>query len=126
MYANIATSTFVPIQGTFDIAQARSSLRLKIAHQHWPTVFNARAATALTALGELILALGKSQPVLIRITFVEQFGKRGIELWTELSISDESFPQWEARKHNLERAASDILFSEAGDNIEITAYVWVE
>lgn len=121
-----STSTVVPIQGTFDIAQARSALRLKVAQRRLPTVFNARAAAAVTALGELILALNKSQPVLIKISTVDRGNVCGIELSTRFRIPEGKPPQWDDRKRSLERAATETFFDEDRDDVGITAYIWSE
>ena len=121
-----STSTIVPIQGTYDIALARNTLRTKIALQRWPIVFNARAATALTALGELILITGKVQPIPIKIEILGQPSKCGIKLTCRFSLPDKRPIRWEEHKHKLEQAAADTKIQESESEIEITAYVWTE
>lgn len=119
-------ATVVPIQGTFDIALARNTLRTKIAQQRWPMVFNARAATALTALGELILMVGKAQAVPVHIEVLEQSKKYGIRLNCRFRLPDKKPIRWEEQKNKLEQAAADTEIQESQTEIEVTAYVWVE
>jgi hypothetical protein len=119
-------ATVVPIQGTFDIALARNTLRTKIAQQRWPMVFNARAATALTALGELILMVGKAQAVPIHIEVLEEPKKYGIRLNCRFRLPDKKPIRWEEQKNKLEQAAADTEIQESQTEIEVTAYVWVE
>lgn len=120
------SSTVLPIQWSFDIAQGRNILRHKIAYNRWPIALNARAATALTALGELILALEKSQPIPVRIATLEHAGKCGIELSAHFRLPDRKPTQWEERIRNIERVAADTKFHESENSIEITTYIWAE
>jgi hypothetical protein len=116
----------VTVQGTFDIALARNTLRTKIAQQRWPTIFNAHASTALTALGELIILADRTHPVPITIEMLEQSDKGGIKLSSHFRIPDRRPVQWEDQKRNLEQAAADARIQESGNEIEITAYVWIK
>ena len=63
-------STTIPIQGTFDIAKGRNSLRAHIAAQRWPPTFGARAAAVVTALGELILNVQGQNLVIVRMNVI--------------------------------------------------------
>lgn len=126
MNTTAATSTVALIQGTFDIAQARNTLRIKIAHRGWTPLFNAHASTALTALGELILSLKQAQPIPVKIASVEQPGRCGIELSTRFRLTVEKPPQWDERCRNLEKASAETTFNESGDVIEITTCIRVK
>lgn len=75
----------IPIQGTFDIAQARATLRTHLALFRWSPLFTARASTAVTALGELIIAFehGRVCPVRMQISNAK---KPGIDFICKLHI----------------------------------------
>lgn len=115
-------STIVPIQGTYDIAMARNTLRTKIGQQGWPSVMNARASAALTALGEVILALNLHKPVLVKIELTDEV-RKGICLISQLVICDKDAIRWDERKTNLSKVASSEIV-EHGDNVQIRLSVW--
>lgn len=120
------SSTVVFIQGTFDVARARNILRLKIAQQGWTPFYQAKAAAALTALGELILSTQPTLPVLVKISRIDQADAAGIKLSTQLVGSTEKKPiRWEEHTANLKRAAETSV-NEWGDVIDITVFIRVE
>jgi hypothetical protein len=119
-------ATAVPIQGTFDIAIARNTLRSKIVQQRWPIVFNARAATALTALGELILALDRSQTIVIQIETLTDEKKCGIQLSSQFRTPEKKPVQWEERKRSVKSAALDSEIDDSGSEVRIRIRIWVE
>lgn len=121
-----AISTVVPIQGTFDIALARNALRTRISRLRWPTIFNARAAMALTALGELILHVESSRPIVISIEMLEQSQKCGIRLSCRFALGDKKPLYWDERKQNLKRVSQDTDIQESEGEIEVTTYIWVD
>ncbi|MBZ0303322.1 MAG: hypothetical protein K8J31_26505 [Anaerolineae bacterium] len=115
----------IPIQGTFDIAQGRNAIRTRIALQHWPLPFNGRAATAMTALGELILLSNRSKAVPVRITFLNNQPRCGIELDCTLPKPDGEIVRWNSKTDNLARAADTLDMQEHGNQIEIRVCVWL-
>ena len=117
------TKTVIPIQGTFDIAQGRNTIRTKINLRRWPIAFHARAATAMTALGEMILMNDQKQVVAVYITFLNGQGRYGVEFTCSLPKSIVEKIQWERKSHNLERAVDTLDLHENGDNILVEAYV---
>jgi hypothetical protein len=123
----LTMTTVIPVQGTFDIAQGRNTLRTKIAMQHWPVTFAfyARATTTLTALGEIILLLDKSRTMCIELKFFGQEPRCGIQLACKVSPMAQTASQWEQKVANLARAADELNIYESADHIEIQAYIWL-
>ncbi len=80
----------ITIQNAFDITAARNQLRQKIVGSNWTPVFRARAATALTALGELILRL--RQPTVVDVSVVMGHGTWGVKISCNLSQAEELGP----------------------------------
>lgn len=119
-------STVVPIQENYDIAIARNILRVKVRQQGWPANMTARAATALTALGEIILALNRQQPIVIKIEIAQEAieNKRGVRLVSQLLIPDKNAIKWQERKLNLKSLAHDSEILERGENVQIKLNIW--
>ena len=122
-YDNL-TSTVVPIQGTFDIARARNSIRAMISLRRWSANFNARAATALTALGELILLTGGNKTVPIRVEIHECENRCGIMLSCTVEASNSEPARWEAKQNNLRRAVDEFDIEEKISQLRIAVWVW--
>ena len=114
------------MQGTFDLSLARNTLRRKIAEQHWPIIFNARAATVLTALSELILALDQTQLVMIEIETIEDMERHGVSLSSQFADPDNKPTQLKELIGNLQRTTADSEIHESGNQIQIRVYSWVE
>lgn len=125
MFTSSSSTTAALIQGPFDIAHARNMLRLKIAHCGWPLVFNVRAATILTVLGEFLLAMELSQPVLIRIASVEQPEKCGIELAVSFHRPEQQSAQWSVGWQALERLA-EVEYHDLGRVMNVTISIWLK
>jgi hypothetical protein len=122
---NTSDSTVIPIQGTFDIAQGRNTIRSKVTLWRWPISFNARAATAMTALGELILFGNVSTVTPVHITFINSETECGIELRCTIPKSVSEADRWDVKADNLVRATDDLDVQESGNQIEIRAWVWL-
>ena len=116
-------TTVIPIQGTFDIAQGRNTIRTRIASQHWPMSFNARAATAMTILGELILLCNDSKAVPVRISLLNDQKLHGIELSCTLTKPTDDPARWKSKADNLTRVADSLDMQEHGNQIEIRACI---
>lgn len=117
--------TTIPIEGTFDIARGRSSLRTHVAVHRWPPQFNARTSAALTALGELILACSPNRVVIIRLEVVADGEDKGI-------VFDMTLPSLEVDKLRLdqglariERAVDRLDIREFPNGMQVTAHVCV-
>jgi len=118
-------STFIPIQGTFDIAHARASLRVHMAAQHWSTRFCARATIAITALGELIIAAEHGGVATVRVS-IHEGTKPGVELSCVVRLRS-------SNEHRLEQAIAtfdrtvDLLRAEERNGIlYITSRMYLE
>ncbi len=122
----VSLFTVVPIQGTFDIAYARNTLRLKIAQQRWSMFVNAHASIALTALGELILLTERAQPVMVNIETIAEPQRYGVRLSSRFDVPGAKPSNWEEKKRNLEQASSEFNLTETEDGVDIIAYIWVE
>ncbi len=70
------------IQNAFDITAARNQLRRLIVGSNWPPVFQARAATTVTAFGELIIRA--RVPSVLNVAVVMGNGLWGIRFECEL------------------------------------------
>ena len=116
-------TTVIPIQGTFDIAQGRNTIRTRIASQHWPVSFNARSATAMTVMGELILLCNGSKAIPVRITLLNDQKPHGIELSCTLPKLTGEIVRWKSKMDNLTRVADTLDVKEHGGHVEIRACV---
>ena len=117
-------STVIPIQGTFDIAKGRRSIRAHIATQRWTPVFGARAGAALTALGELILHAGVSRIVAVRLYIIDTGDEAGIEFDCQLhpcNIADNG--KFEQAQQRLENATDDLYLRVDKGCVQIHAGV---
>lgn len=117
-------TAIIPVHGTFDIALGRRTLRQKIASQRWESAFNARAAAALTALGELIL-LGQPCaliPVTIRLFHEPELS--GVELSCSVDTAEMDSYRLDEAKRRLTNATDELDIQEDGRNHRVTAQVW--
>lgn len=121
----MAITTTIPIQGTFDIAKGRNSLRAHIAAQHWSLTFGARAAAALTALGELILSVNQQNLVIVRINVIQQEDAGGIEFLCQFRVADEDRSRYQEIVQRLLRATDKLEVREVAQMIQIVAAVWL-
>jgi hypothetical protein len=117
-------STTIPIQGTFDIAKGRNSLRAHIAAQHWSPTFGARAAAALTALGELILQANKHNLVIVRMNVFEEGNEIGVQFTCTIQIPEGESAGLRQAEDRLSRAADQLEMQEIAHSVQITAGVW--
>ena len=116
-------STTIPVQGTFDIAKGRNSLRAHIAAQRWSPTFGARAAAALTALGELILNAQGQNLVIVRLNVIDEGEVKGVQFVCNIQINDAD--TYENAAQRLQRAADDLDVREVAQNAQIVASVYV-
>lgn len=117
-------STVVPIQGTFDIAKGRNSLRTHIAVQHWPATFGAHASALLTALGELILSSGQGYLVPVQMFFEEGDEGVGIRFVCAIPMHNIDSNKFQNIISRLERASDTLNIKEDGIRVHITACLW--
>lgn len=115
--------TTIPIQGTFDIALGRKTLREKVLAQGWKPAFNARAAAALTALGELILlaSAGKTVPVTLRM--LEEANDPGILLSCQVNPMDVIPDSLDQATERLNQASDDLQIEETTRGFRIAVQV---
>jgi hypothetical protein len=115
--------TTIPIQGTFDIARGRRTLREKVLAMGWKPSFNARAAAALTALGELILlsSAGKTVPVTLRM--LEDADDPGILLSCQVNPTDVIADTLDQATERLDQASDDLQIEETSRGFRIAVQV---
>lgn len=119
-------SVVLPIDGTFDIARGRNTLRSHLASHHWSPMFGARAAALLTAIGELILYAGGGHRVVLRLEVIEDGPDAGVRLSCDLHLPDDN-PQVEKARQRLVRASDTLDIAHISDNdmMRVTATVQV-
>lgn len=117
-------STTIPIQGTFDIAKGRNSLRAHVAAQNWPPTFGARAAAVLTALGEFILQANRHNLVIVRMNVIEDGDEVGVQFTCSVQIPDGASAGLQQAEDRLSRAADQLEMQEIAHSMQITAGVW--
>lgn len=116
-------TTVIPIQGTFDIAKGRSSLRSQIAEHSWPSTTTVKAGALLTALGDLIVPAALESSIPIHVEFAPEGPHRGIHVSCTLPaehVSEERIAQVE---ETLRSASDHLLIEEDGSTVFITAYL---
>jgi hypothetical protein len=118
--------TTIPIEGTFDIARGRSSLRTHIAVHRWPPVFAARASAVLTAIGELVLTSRVGQVVLVKMAVIAEGEDQGIHFDLVLPTPDIDTARLQQALTRIERAADGFVMRKIGENLEISAQVSVK
>jgi len=119
------TSIVLPIQESFDIARGRNSIRTLISLRHWPVTFVARAATGLTALGELLLLTGNSRVIPVRAEILGNDQGSGIVLDCRLDLQATSLPQWEEKLDKLTRAVDELIVEADNAHVVLKAFVYV-
>jgi hypothetical protein len=117
-------ATIIPIQGTFDIAIGRNTLRTKIVARRWAPKFNARAAAALTALGELILSAETSRIVPVRMRVLEEEAA-GIEFSCDIRLNNSSGDRFDEAQARLDRATDELDMVSGGSTVRVIARIWV-
>ena len=121
----IMLSTVIPIQGTFDVAKGRNSLRTHIAVQRWPANFGARASALLTALGDLILSSGQGHLVPVQMFFENNDGTVGIRFNCAIPLHNIASERFQDIVSRLERASDTINVKEDGIRIHIIVCLWM-
>ena len=117
--------TTIPIEGTFDIAKGRSSLRTHVAVHRWPPQFKARTSAALTAFGELILACSPSRVVIIRLEVIAEGNDQGIVFDMTLPSPDGDKLRLDQGLARIERAVDRLDIRELPNSMQVTAKVCV-
>lgn len=102
-------TTVVPIQGTFDIAQARARLRTHLAPLRWSPLFTARSSTAVTALGELIIAFEHGKVCPVRVAIEDEKKNKGISFSCSLHFDEQDDQQRVTNLLNHLRSCVDSL-----------------
>lgn len=126
MVNDVQTNIIIPIQGTFDIAKARNTIRTKISAQDWPADFSfiARASTAMTALGEMILLGDATQSTQVFASFCVDDTKHGIKLHCTLPNPTSDHLRWESKVDNLRQMADELDIEQKGNKISVQAVIW--
>jgi hypothetical protein len=114
-------SSNVPIQNVSDITAARNLLRKKITGTKWSPTFRARAATALTAIGEFIIRT--KQIGTLDVAVIMGQGTWGVELRCDLPNSGD-VTAGEVR-HQLSRIADDVQMDNNDGHLNIIARMWI-
>lgn len=115
--------TTIPIEGTFDIARGRLSLRTHTAIHGWPPVFAARASAVLTAIGELIIASGANRVIPVKMGVVAESEDQGLTFELSLPAQDANSSQWETALARVDRAADSMSTRDIANNIEISTWI---
>ncbi len=118
--------TTMVIEGTFDIARGRNSLRTHTARQRWPPVFVARATAALTALGELILSSQPEKPVVVQLNIIDRGHDPGVQFTCNIEPFNHTLPRLRKAQENLARATDDLDVHETANGIRISAHMLAE
>lgn len=118
-------SAVLPIEGTFDIARGRNTLRSHITACNWPPMFGARASALLTAIGELILYAGDGHMVVVRLEVIEDGADAGITLSCDLNELPGDNPQVEKARQRLVRAADTLDIEGVDGLIRVQARIHV-
>ncbi len=111
----------IAIHNASDITTARNVLRKKITGTKWTPTFRARAATALTAIGEFILR--SHQQANLGVNVVMGQGTWGVELRCDLPDGGE-ITAAEIR-HQLSRIADDVQMDDSTGSLNIIARMWI-
>jgi hypothetical protein len=120
----MATSN-LPIEGTFDIARGRNTLRSYVIANNWTPMFGARAAALLTAIGELILYAGGGQMVIVKLNVIEDGDSAGVELACEMKPPSGDNQQYEKARQRLVRASDTLEIDQTPDGLYVRACVQV-
>jgi hypothetical protein len=118
-------TTTIPIEGTFDIAKGRSSMRAHIAVQRWPTVFGARVSAALTALGELIIAFGSDRVIIVKAEIIYGGTNDGVAFEVNLPLMNTDEPRLSQALARLERATDTLGMRDIANITQIATSVLV-
>jgi hypothetical protein len=111
----------IPIHNISDITAARNLLRKKITGTKWSPTFRARAAIALTAIGEFILRSKRAG--MLDVSVIMGQGTWGVELRCDLSDS-EGITAGEVR-HQLMRITDDVQMQSDNGHLNIIARMWI-
>jgi hypothetical protein len=111
----------IQIQNALDITVARNQLRQKIVGKEWTPGFRARAATVLTALGELILR--SRQPTVMEVTVVMGRGTWGVKLCCKLPIDEQL--RSEIVRQKLVPLVDEIQIHDKEGQLHTEACIWL-
>jgi len=118
-------TTKIDIQGTFDIAKGRNTLRKFIMAQRWSPTFNARASTALTALGELIICSSPEHEMIeVQVYILDTDDDTGIEMNCQIPILESGNLALETAQDRLKRAADHLFINNQGRTWQVALQVW--
>lgn len=118
-------SSVIPIQGTFDVAKGRNSLRTEIARQCWPGTLNVRASATLTALGDLIVHSKPTSSVPVHVDFHLEGPRPGIHICCTMSsyyITQEALARIQ---NNLNTACDELVISWEDDKVSVDANICI-
>lgn len=116
-------STVVGVKEAFDVARGRALLRTMILSRRLNPRLNVRATTALTALGELIVAANTTRIVPLKIGVVESGQSTGIEMSCDIETCNDDGTLIESY-HQLRRVTDDLDIQNTAAAMRITLRVW--
>jgi hypothetical protein len=111
----------IQIQNAFDITVARNQLRQKIVGKEWTPGFRARAATVLTAIGELILR--SRQPSMLDVTVVMGRGTWGVKV--RCSLPNGEHLRSDTVRQKLSPLADEVQVQDKEGQLLTEACVWL-
>jgi hypothetical protein len=111
----------IPIQSEFDLKSARNMLRKKMVGGKWLPPFQARAATTLTLMGELILLSEK--PGTVQISILTKQGVWGVELKCNFIDNGELFT--EDKHQRLEHIVDSLQTSPKDGRLYLITQLWL-
>jgi hypothetical protein len=114
-------TSFIPIEGTFDIALARRAVRVRMAARRWAPTAYGRVSAALTALGELILLPSVLKAVIVKIDIFDLPESSGIELSCTLIQTEPDGGQMQVAQERLQRATDQLQIKLVANQTHICA-----
>jgi hypothetical protein len=114
-------STVILVHAEFDIARGCKMLRAHVAAQKWQPMVGARAAAALTAMGDLILNSHTRELVPVNLTIQNSGARTGIELGCSFYLPDNDTPEVREATERLVRATDELDIYETAGNVQIAA-----
>ena len=114
--------TTLPIYCRGDIANARTQLRNIILAEKWSSRMCLRAVSALTSMVELMLDANVMGNV--NVEFVQQKGRRGVELNSCLPLNMGQTISLAEMSHQLVRVVDAVKLTQTGNEVHIAASLW--
>lgn len=113
----------IQISDNFDVSLARNVLRRKVAEQNLKPTFRARAAAALTAMGQLLISANTQGRISIEVT--EQNTTPGIKLSCHFAWPDNRYLWLDEARTRLSRVSDELEISDTAEGPCIVLWVWL-